>query len=84
MLIGRETPLSLLMVDLDHFKSYNDEFGHPAGDVLIAKVGCVVTPIPGASAGFLQRDTAAKNSSYFCPIPRLRERLMSVRESGRQ
>jgi diguanylate cyclase len=35
-------PLSLLMIDIDHFKAINDSRGHPAGDVVIREVADVV------------------------------------------
>jgi diguanylate cyclase (GGDEF)-like protein len=33
-----ETPLSLLMIDIDHFKQYNDHYGHGAGDICLQTV----------------------------------------------
>lgn len=33
-----ETTVSVIMLDLDHFKHYNDTHGHVAGDVLLKKV----------------------------------------------
>ena len=32
------TPLSLVMIDIDHFKQYNDHYGHGAGDVCLQRV----------------------------------------------
>ena len=38
----RGRPLSVLMLDVDHFKRFNDEHGHAAGDALLARIGQVL------------------------------------------
>jgi diguanylate cyclase (GGDEF)-like protein len=35
-------PLSLIMIDIDNFKSYNDEFGHLRGDIALFEVAKII------------------------------------------
>jgi diguanylate cyclase (GGDEF)-like protein len=47
--------LSLLMIDVDHFKLYNDTYGHPEGDTCLTRLGETLSGIAAETMGFAGR-----------------------------
>ncbi|MCP9485504.1 MAG: diguanylate cyclase [Gaiellaceae bacterium MAG52_C11] len=68
-----ERPLAICVYDLDGFKSYNDTFGHPAGDVLLARLGARLQAVVG-ERGYTYR----LGGDEFCVVADADE--VSVRE----
>ncbi len=44
------TPLSYLMMDIDHFKSFNDSYGHKVGDKVLSKIAKAIEENAGEDA----------------------------------
>jgi len=63
--LAEDGPLAIAMLDLDHFKEFNDTFGHPAGDRLLKETaaawrdelrgGDLVARLGGEEFGLLLR-----------------------------
>jgi diguanylate cyclase (GGDEF)-like protein len=47
--------VALLMIDVDHFKLYNDTYGHPEGDLCLSRLGEALAGIADATNGFAGR-----------------------------
>lgn len=81
-----ELPLSLLMIDVDDFKTYNDEYGHLAGDkVLVTVADAIRSPLRpndliarfgGEEFSVLLPETTLKNAKIIAE--RLRENVSNA------
>jgi diguanylate cyclase (GGDEF)-like protein len=61
--IAASTPLSVLMLDLDHFKAFNDHRGHLAGDARLQQVaGILLALLP------VQATVARYGGEEFCVV----------------
>ncbi len=53
--MGSETPLSVILCDIDHFKLYNDTYGHQAGDQCLKQVAQTIDVCARESRGLAAR-----------------------------
>jgi diguanylate cyclase (GGDEF)-like protein len=49
------SPLTVLMIDIDHFKQFNDSYGHPAGDACLKQIAAALQPGGGRPRDLVAR-----------------------------
>jgi diguanylate cyclase (GGDEF)-like protein len=87
------SPLSLLMVDIDHFKALNDSEGHPRGDAYLRQVvGILHTVVTrrqdlvarygGEEFAVVLSDTPAEGARMLAEAIRMRVERLAIPNSG--
>jgi len=81
-LLHTETPLSVVIIDVDHFKPYNDAFGHPRGDSILKIVARTLRTAAARDCDLACR-IGGEEFAYLLPNTDLRG-AARVAESARQ
>ncbi|HNP72145.1 MAG TPA: diguanylate cyclase [Kouleothrix sp.] len=74
-------PIGVLMLDIDHFKHFNDTFGHDAGDMLLREVGAALQA--GVRAGDIVCRYGGEEFTIIMPAT-TREKLLERAEQLRE
>ncbi len=75
--------LALAMIDVDHFKSYNDCYGHPAGDQCLRAVAGVIEKF-GRRTGDLAARYGGEEFTLLAPVTDTAEALALAKEICRE
>jgi diguanylate cyclase (GGDEF)-like protein/PAS domain S-box-containing protein len=85
----KKRPLAVVFVDLDHFKRFNDAFGHDAGDTVLRKIAevfrqhfrgdDVICRYGGEEFAIILPESTAKDAAKRANLLRLQARKLRVR-----
>ena len=79
-LVNRRT-MAILLIDIDHFKAYNDHYGHQAGDQALRRVAQTVQKMVRRPSDILTRYGGEEFAAILCDIdaPQAREIAERIR-----
>ncbi|MBT2788114.1 MULTISPECIES: diguanylate cyclase [unclassified Halomonas] len=66
MALSTGQPLSVMMIDIDHFKLFNDHYGHPEGDVCLQRIAQTMHDVATVHGFFIAR-TGGEEFSAMLP-----------------
>lgn len=80
--VRSSTPLSIILMDIDHFKNYNDSYGHGAGDECLIQVAEAMSNVVVRSTDLLAR---YGGEEFSCILPNTpNDRAAEIAEKLRQ
>lgn len=75
----KQLPLSLIIIDIDHFKSINDGFGHEVGDKYLFEIAQVLKKVCQSKKNLVAR---WGGEEFFCLLPK--ENLSSAKKLAQE
>jgi GGDEF domain-containing protein len=82
--VKRRHAISVLMIDVDHFKAFNDRYGHVQGDRCLRKVGEVLRSRTRAYGDLAAMRTDARAGPEEKPAAPARDRQLAARYGGEE